>query len=130
MDDMTPPTAYVDPGPTMATDNTGPCQATDPKELGRQITSWSVPKNEREWWACREIERLKEANAELRLDHIAAHRVSVMTIHHIETKVETLRDALQIARDYMDGCLGNPHWNGANPYTIIDAALGHEQKAE
>jgi len=37
----------------------GPCQAMDPAELERQIMSWGVPKNEREWWALHEIEQLR-----------------------------------------------------------------------
>lgn len=36
-------------------------QATDPKELEQQIMSHGVPKSEREWWAQREIERLRAA---------------------------------------------------------------------
>ncbi len=36
-------------------------QATDPKELERQIMSHGVPKSEREWWAQGEIERLRSA---------------------------------------------------------------------
>jgi hypothetical protein len=35
-------------------------QATPKAELERQIMSWNVPKNEREWWALHEIERLRE----------------------------------------------------------------------
>lgn len=34
-------------------------QATDRAELERQIMDPNVPKNEREWWAAREIERLR-----------------------------------------------------------------------
>lgn len=37
------------------------CEATPASELERQIMSPSVPKNEREWWAAREIERLRDA---------------------------------------------------------------------
>jgi hypothetical protein len=40
-------------------------QATSPAELERQIMSHSEAKNEREWWACREIERLRARIAEL-----------------------------------------------------------------
>ena len=41
--------------------------ATPAAELERQIMSWSVPKNEREWWALHEIERLRERNAEVNM---------------------------------------------------------------
>lgn len=36
-----------------------PCQATDWRELRRQIMSSTVPKNEREHWAARRIEELE-----------------------------------------------------------------------
>jgi hypothetical protein len=58
----------------------GPCKATDPQELERQIMDPNIPKNEREWWAAREIERL-------RTDHIAAHRMSVATIRFLEDRL-------------------------------------------
>jgi Lar family restriction alleviation protein len=35
------------------------CAATPPAELERQIMDSNIPKNEREWWAAREIERLR-----------------------------------------------------------------------
>jgi 5-formaminoimidazole-4-carboxamide-1-beta-D-ribofuranosyl 5'-monophosphate synthetase len=35
-------------------------QTTPKEELERQMLSYSVPKNEREWWACREIEELRK----------------------------------------------------------------------
>lgn len=34
-------------------------QATAPRTLEQQIMDNTVPKNEREWWAAREIERLR-----------------------------------------------------------------------
>ena len=42
-----------------------PLQATDPAILKRQIMSWNEWKNEREWWAAREIERLRNLEAAL-----------------------------------------------------------------
>ena len=42
-------------------------QATNPEELERQIMSSVVPKNERENWACREIERLRHGLENCRL---------------------------------------------------------------
>lgn len=41
------------------------CQATPREELERQITSYTIAKNEREWWACREIESLRARIEEL-----------------------------------------------------------------
>ena len=35
------------------------CTPTSPSELARQIMDSNVPKNEREWWARDEIERLR-----------------------------------------------------------------------
>lgn len=40
------------------------CDATPSEELRRQIMDSRVPKNEREWWASREIERLERWKAE------------------------------------------------------------------
>jgi hypothetical protein len=37
------------------------CEATPKAELERQIMDPNVPKNELEWWAAAEIERLQEA---------------------------------------------------------------------
>lgn len=39
-----------------------PKEATPDKELERQITSSMVPKNEREHWAAREIDRLQKGS--------------------------------------------------------------------
>lgn len=41
--------------------------ATPAAELERQMMSWSEPKNEREWWALHEIERLRGRNAEVNM---------------------------------------------------------------
>jgi hypothetical protein len=38
-----------------------PCQATPAGDLRQQIMDSRVPKNEREWWASREIEKLERA---------------------------------------------------------------------
>jgi hypothetical protein len=38
-----------------------PCQATPAGDLRQQIIDSRVPKNEREWWASREIEKLERA---------------------------------------------------------------------
>lgn len=40
-------------------------QATDPIDLERQIMDSNIPKNEREWWAAREIEKLRAAVQDL-----------------------------------------------------------------
>lgn len=40
------------------------CDATLGEELRRQIMDSRVPKNEREWWAAREIERLERWKSE------------------------------------------------------------------
>lgn len=46
-----------------------------------------------------------------------------------QAELEMLRAALAVARNYLYGSLGNPGWTGPDPYPIIDAALGHQQKA-
>ena len=40
-------------------------EATPDHELERQIMSYNEAKNEREWWAMHEIERLREALLEI-----------------------------------------------------------------
>jgi hypothetical protein len=45
---------------------TGECAATRSSELERQIMDSTVPKNEREWWAAREIERVREQASDMR----------------------------------------------------------------
>lgn len=62
-------------------------QATPAAELERQICSATEPKNEREWWAHREIERLRD-------------RLSVETLALVETlaraeKAEAEREELR-----------------------------------
>ncbi len=52
-----------------------PCQATPSGDLRQQILDSRVPKNEREWWAAREIEKLERelAVAENWVEHHAKH---------------------------------------------------------
>lgn len=61
-------------------------QATPPDELERQICNSTVPKNEREWWAYHEIERLRaritELEAELeRVKRAAINGMNAATAH-------------------------------------------------
>jgi hypothetical protein len=46
------------------TDNKTPCQATPAATLREQIMDSRIPKNEREWWAARTIEKLERELAE------------------------------------------------------------------
>jgi hypothetical protein len=45
-------------------DNKKPCQATQAATLREQIMDSRIPKNEREWWAARTIEKLERELAE------------------------------------------------------------------
>ena len=38
-------------------------------------------------------------------------------------KNRKLREALKVAKDYLDYSLGSPGYAGSNPYPIIEAAL-------
>jgi hypothetical protein len=49
-------------------DDNIPCQATPNATLEQQILDSRIPKNEREWWAAREIEKLRAELAALRAD--------------------------------------------------------------
>lgn len=85
-------------------------QATPAAELERQICSATEPKNEREWWAHREIERLRD-------------RLSVETLALVETlaraeKAEAERDALRAALD----------WYGEKAKEMGKAALHSDSK--
>jgi hypothetical protein len=62
-------------------------EATPDHELERQIMSYNEAKNEREWWAMHEIERLREAlrRAETILSNMAEENNSMFNrwpIHH------------------------------------------------
>lgn len=72
----------------MSTDDRA-CAATLSAELERQIMSCNEPKNEREWWACREIEKLREEIATLK-QQISDHKC-------------TLPDSIQEALNSGDG---------------------------
>ena len=63
-------------------------QATIPADLRQQIMSSCVPKNEREHWAAREIEKLEAENAELK-----------KLIEQMRTTLIAARNGLLIACD-------------------------------
>lgn len=60
-------------------------QATPAAELERQICSATEPKNEREWWAHREIERLRD-------------RLSVETLALVETLARAEKAEAEVER--------------------------------
>jgi hypothetical protein len=72
----------------MSDDGQVPYMPTPPGDLEHQICSACVPKNEREWWAHREIERLR---AELAAERARAERAE-----------ENQSDAERIARVWME----------------------------
>lgn len=72
-------------------------QATPFEELERQMMSHSVPKNEREWWAWREI-------SDLRAQLTASERER----EELSAKLAVMAGALEF---YADG--RNYHWTGA-----------------
>jgi len=77
------------------------CQATPREELERQITSYTFAKNEREWWACREIEKLRARIAELEATITAATIIlsesGVPTEDKNEDAFNVLTDAISSA---------------------------------
>lgn len=92
------------PAPTPRTD--GPCQATDPATLRHQIMNCNVPKNEREWWSARTIEKLERELAEAKKERDA-----------ITADNTRLFEALKRAKWYQEG--DNP----ATALVIIKDAL-------
>lgn len=61
-------------------------------EVEREFMNRNEPHNEGHWWAIEEIHRLREENAQLRMDHIAAHRVGVATIRFLEDRLSKCED--------------------------------------
>jgi len=76
-------------------------QTTPASTLGEQIMNPCIAKNEREWWAAAEIERLREAN-EMMLTDIRRTDVDMLAF---KAEIERLRAALVALRD---GCETRP----------------------
>lgn len=62
--------------------------ATPVTELEYQICSTTIAKNEREWWAHREIESLRENNASLSARNLALRRACRMAVEALEMVTE------------------------------------------
>jgi hypothetical protein len=72
--------------------------ATPRAELQRQIMNASTPKNEREWWARNEIERLRESLAAM--VEIANRRWRALPPDsHEKAVLANARAALRLARE-------------------------------
>ena len=69
----------------------GQAQARPREEVEREFMNRNKPHNEGHWWAISEIDRLREENAQLRMDHIAAQRVNVATIGWLEAELAKTR---------------------------------------
>ena len=82
-------------------------QATPAAELERQICSATEPKNEREWWAHREIERLRD-------------RLSVETLALVETLARAERAEAEAAGLRAD----------AERWRAVSAMMTHEHRAD
>ena len=83
-----------------------PCQATLSVDLRQQIMDSRVPKNEREWWASRMIEKLER--------ELAAERA----------KVRVLRDACEsICEEWGRNHDTNPIGAGQKMETLASKAL-------
>ena len=74
------------------TDDQQQASAARPREeVEREFMNRNQPHNEGHWWAIEEIHRLREENAQLRTDHIAAYRINVATITWLENKLEKMK---------------------------------------
>ena len=83
--------------------------ATPNEELRRQILSHVVPKNEREWWAARAIERLEfELNAAN--TEIEEKRKDVVWLATEKAKLENYVMLLEEWGDYMRSHSNNEWW--------------------
>jgi len=73
------------------------CQATPKAELERQIMDPNVPKNEREWWAAAEVERLQGL---LTAKTTPGYELLAGTIEKMEAEIARLRADLAEAEKY------------------------------
>ena len=86
-------------------------EATSREELRRQITDCNVPKNEREWWAAHEIERLEAALAtaqrerDVALDTIADKGVE---LRRVRAELAEARKQERELRDWRDRVMADP----------------------
>ena len=71
------------------TDKSYSSAATPPAVLRDQIMDSRIPKNEREWWAAREIERLRGALSEI------AKQYENQNLNHVDFRVGAKRIAEQ-----------------------------------
>jgi DNA repair exonuclease SbcCD ATPase subunit len=96
-----------------------PCQATPAGDLRQQIIDSRVPKNEREWWASREIEKLERelAAAKAECERLTANQrqpaEDIFVSHlcdeltRLRAEVERLKEQLRIESAASDHAL---HW--------------------
>jgi DNA repair exonuclease SbcCD ATPase subunit len=75
-----------------------PCQATPAGDLRQQIMDSRVPKNEREWWAGREIEKLERELATAKAER---ERFRLCTLKQ-DGEISRLRAELAIAENWVE----------------------------
>jgi hypothetical protein len=100
-----------------------PCQATPAGDLRQQIMDSRVPKNEREWWASREIEKLERELTEterLRFGADADRRRLRAEVERLTTKIGNQADRIR----YLEGAIN--HATG----TPLSKAIARAEKAE
>ena len=102
-----------------------PIQATPPAELEAQIMSYNVPKNEREWWAQKEIERLRSELAAARAE-LAAER------GRLEWALGSLSRGEFLTTDVGCGCCGEMQEipAGQSARDVIDRLRGEGGDAQ
>lgn len=74
------------------------CTARPREEVEREFMNRNEPHSEGHWWAISEIDRLREENAQMRMDHIAAHRVNVATIRFLEDRIKEAEHNAKFSR--------------------------------
>jgi DNA repair exonuclease SbcCD ATPase subunit len=84
-----------------------PCQATPAGDLRQQIIDSRVPKNEREWWASREIEKLERelAAAKAECERLTANQrqpAEDIFVSHLCDELTRLRAELAIAENWVE----------------------------
>lgn len=97
-------------------DDTQACAAREPKDVEDQVMNTNIPKSEGEWWAMREIERLRAER------HAALAHIKVLT-EALEASGVCL--VTMIAKAYEVGLEGTSDWDQiagwANTHGVKDA---------
>ena len=96
-------------------------QATPPENLREQILSPSVAKNEREWWASKEIQRLQKELAEALSSGKGAHGAWQLWLQRAKAAEKGLAD-IKMGEDSLRSTLEEEKGNTKSAIRLLDIA--------